>query len=155
MNPRILASIAVVVTALGGLIYAAVGATSASVVTVTELIARGETRRSVQLGARVADKNIEVRTTPDFELRFRVRDIVAGETEGEAVPIGEVVPVLYRGVKPDTLKAGRDVILEGDFVVNPSGQKEFIASDLKTKCPSKYEPPVPGAASAPSEMKKE
>lgn len=42
----------------------------------------------------------------------------------------------YRGAVPDTFKPGVEVIVEGAF--NPT-TREFEATTLLTKCPSKYE----------------
>lgn len=47
----------------------------------------------------------------------------------------EVLRVDYRGVVPDTFKAGAEVIVEGGMADNGS----FAARILMTKCPSKYQ----------------
>lgn len=46
------------------------------------------------------------------------------------------IRVHYRGAVPDTFKPGVEVILEGSF---SASTREFEASTLLTKCPSKYE----------------
>jgi cytochrome c-type biogenesis protein CcmE len=46
------------------------------------------------------------------------------------------LPVIYQGVVPDTFKEGTDVVVEG----KSDQQGVFHASQLITKCPSKYEP---------------
>lgn len=48
----------------------------------------------------------------------------------------KAIRVNYRGAVPDTFKPGVEVILEGSF--NPTS-REFMASTMLTKCPSKYE----------------
>lgn len=48
----------------------------------------------------------------------------------------DAIQVRYSGVIPDTFKPGVEVILEGAFAQDG---KEFVASTLMTKCPSKYE----------------
>lgn len=48
----------------------------------------------------------------------------------------DAIRVQFRGAVPDTFKPGVEVILEGSFV---AGGKEFQATTLLTKCPSKYE----------------
>jgi cytochrome c-type biogenesis protein CcmE len=48
---------------------------------------------------------------------------------------GEKLPVVYRGVTPDTFKEGAEVVVEGKY--DPSGT--FMAETLLAKCPSKYE----------------
>jgi cytochrome c-type biogenesis protein CcmE len=54
-----------------------------------------------------------------------------------------VVPVVYRGLKPDMFGPGRDVLIDGDYIGG-----SIQAAKLQTQCPSKYEPAVPGAAPA-------
>lgn len=48
----------------------------------------------------------------------------------------EAIRVQFRGAVPETFKPGVEVILEGSFV---SGSRNFQATTLLTKCPSKYE----------------
>ena len=57
-------------------------------------------------------------------LRFKLRDI-----QGKSVRI----PIVFRGSVPDLFKAGRDVNLTGRLE-----QGSFVASQMTTKCPSKY-----------------
>lgn len=127
MNRRIVLGIALVVVAVALLVGSAVTSTAKSVVTVSELISNGTHQHNIRLGARVADVPIDYHSQPEFLLRFAVHDISTNLPQ---------LNVVYRGIMPDTLKVGRDVILEGDF----SGS-EFVASSLLTQCPSKYEPP--------------
>ena len=47
-----------------------------------------------------------------------------------------VLPVVYKGVVPDTFKAGAEVIIEGNI---DNATKAFQARTLMAKCPSKYE----------------
>ncbi len=58
-------------------------------------------------------------------LRFRLRD-----PDGRAT-----VPVLFRGSKPDLFAKGREVIASGQLRAGV-----FVASELSTRCPSKYSP---------------
>jgi len=60
----------------------------------------------------------------DGGLRFALRDI-----QGRS----RLVPIVFRGSVPDLFKAGRDVNLTGRLDGN-----RFVASDMTTKCPSKY-----------------
>lgn len=130
MNTRFVAAILVVSVVLAGLIYSAVGASAKKVVTVDELVQEGSSRHRIRLGARLTNDEISYTSEPSREVRFSVRDVTGA---------GEVIPVVYQGAMPDTLKTGRDVILEGDFT-----DGIFFASSLMTQCPSKYKPPVPG-----------
>ncbi len=58
-----------------------------------------------------------------LELKFNLKD---GDT---------VLPVVYRGVAPDTLKTGESVVAEGHLDANGV----FQADNILVKCPSKYE----------------
>ena len=60
----------------------------------------------------------------DGGLRFALHDI-----QGQ----GPVVPIVFHGSVPDLFKSGRDVNLTGKL-----DQGRFVASDMTTKCPSKY-----------------
>lgn len=52
-----------------------------------------------------------------------------------------VLPVVYKGVKPDTFEQGESVVAEGKLGADGT----FVASTLLVKCPSKYESEVPGS----------
>jgi cytochrome c-type biogenesis protein CcmE len=60
----------------------------------------------------------------DAGLRFSLHNI-----KGES----PIVPIVYRGSVPDLFKVGRDVNLTGHLEGN-----SFVASQMTTKCPSKY-----------------
>lgn len=49
---------------------------------------------------------------------------------------GEVLSVFYSGIIPDTVKPGREILVQGKLA---PGEKKLIASEILTKCPSKYE----------------
>ena len=49
--------------------------------------------------------------------------------------LAKTIPVQYKGLVPDSFKAGAEVIVEGSM--NALGQ--FVAKTLMTKCPSKYQ----------------
>lgn len=100
----------------------------------SELIARAHASDlpRIRVGGRVVDP-IQYQTEPVFLLSFSVRDPKGGDA---------VVPVEYRGLRPDMFQAGRDVLIDGDFVGGV-----IKAAKLQTQCPSKYEPAVPGATS--------
>jgi len=48
---------------------------------------------------------------------------------------GQVIPVVYRGIVPDTFKDGAEVVVEG----KRGADGVFVAETLLAKCPSKYE----------------
>lgn len=52
------------------------------------------------------------------------------------------LPVVYKGVKPDTFEQGESVVAEGKLGTDGV----FIASTILVKCPSKYESAVPTVA---------
>ena len=66
----------------------------------------------------------ESRTDQGFELRFVVHDEKGSE-----------VPVVYKGLKPDPYKEGRQCIVEGTF----GNDHVLKVSKLTVKCPSKYQ----------------
>ncbi len=53
-----------------------------------------------------------------------------------------VLPVVYKGVKPDTFEQGESVVAEGKL----GSDGVFTASTILVKCPSKYESAVPTVA---------
>jgi cytochrome c-type biogenesis protein CcmE len=122
------------------LVYQATRGTSSLVLTPADLIQQAHAKDlpRIRVGGRVVDP-IQYQTEPVFLLRFSVQD--PGGRPG-------VVPVEYRGLKPDMFQAGRDVLIDGDF---KSGT--IVAAKLQTQCPSKYEPAMPGAIAEHPEKK--
>lgn len=101
------------------------------VVRVPELVEDHQSRSRVRLGARLTSDEIIFKTEPERIVQFVVTDMKEPE-KGK-------IKVEYKGVMPDTLREGRDVIMEGSF--NP--ESGFAATTLSTQCPSKYQPPDP------------
>ena len=130
MTAKVIILIALIALAIAGLAYSSSVNSAKSVVTVSSLISAGAKAENVRVGARLSSGEISVRVDPQPITEFVVVD-PANPTSGE-------VQVRYEHPAPDTLKPGRDVILEGSY----DGQL-FVASTLLTQCPSKYEPPVP------------
>lgn len=117
------------VAILLGVLFWVQSTTAKSVITVKELLAgEVDTSAAVQLAGRVTDNSIDYVVEPKPFLKFGVRD--------PGVEHGSAIQVVYEGIMPDTLKVGRDVILQGRY----EGER-FVASSLLTQCPSKYEPP--------------
>lgn len=131
MYNRFVIAVFVVVIATTALVLSAVENSAKAVLTVQELVHSPHQRQGIRVGARVTDEEISYQTDPKFLLEFSVQDIAQG---------GKSLPVRYEGIMPDTLKAGRDVILEGDY-----DGTSLVAKQLLTQCPSKYEVPLPGA----------
>ena len=123
---------AVVLIMAGVLLVVQATSTKTSiVVTPHDLAARPKDARVERL--RVAGKvsggiPIDYQHEPFTELRFGIEDPGTGG--------GALIPVTYRGVRPDMFAVGRDVIMDGDF-----DKGTFVAASLMTQCPSKYEPP--------------
>jgi len=130
-NTRLFFAVGAVAILISVLIYTATSNTAKAVVTVDQLVGGSTARNKIRLGARVTEDPIVYATQPEFLLRFTVRDIQQ--------PL-EKIDAVYHGIMPDTFQAGRDVILEGSF-----DGKTFAVTSLLTQCPSKYEPPLPGA----------
>ncbi len=53
-----------------------------------------------------------------------------------------ILPVVYKGVKPDTFEQGESVVAEGKL----GSDGVFTASTILVKCPSKYESAAPTVA---------
>ena len=49
---------------------------------------------------------------------------------------GKILKIAYSGILPDTMKPGRDLVVQGVLV---KGEDLLEASEILTKCPSKYE----------------
>lgn len=118
-----------------GLVFQATKGTSSLVLMPSELLskARDGNISRIRIGGRVVDP-ISYKTDPQMVLEFSVKDPKGTE---------QVVPVVYLGLKPDMFAAGRDVLIDGDYV-----DGVIKAAKLQTQCPSKYEPVAPGAAPA-------
>jgi cytochrome c-type biogenesis protein CcmE len=137
---KLVVPVLTVAVVLSFLISSAVEESSKKIVTVRELLLDAgrdgfSGKERVRLGARVASDDIQVTSEPVRQVSFFIRDI-EGSPE-------DVLRVEYQGLMPDTLREGRDVILEGDF-----NGAVFAASTLNTQCPSKYEPPDPTAGNS-------
>ena len=126
---QVLVAVVVVTISMCALVYGAAKESKKPVVTVASLVSQGRPRTNVRVGARVAEIPFDYKTSPKLELNFSVRD--QADERGE-----HLVLVTYYGPLPETLKSGRDVIIEGNFENN-----RFLALVLQTQCPSKYEPP--------------
>jgi cytochrome c-type biogenesis protein CcmE len=104
--------------------------TASEVVTVSKLLnSQVSDRQKIRLGARVGAEKIDYTVVPQPLVLFSVHDI--GDES-------KLIKIRFQGIMPDTLKEGRDVIVEGRF-----RDGEFVADTLLTQCPSKYQPPTP------------
>jgi cytochrome c-type biogenesis protein CcmE len=127
----------------GALVYQATRGTSSLVLSPSEVLSKGSSRdlKRIRVGGRVVEP-ITYQTEPQMVLSFSVKNPEGGEG---------IVPVVYRGLKPDMFAPDRDVLIDGDYIGG-----SIQAAKLQTQCPSKYEPAVPGAAptdgSQPAQM---
>ena len=118
----------VVVLAIAYLVYAGMQSTTMYYLTPTELLARGSSAYGEQLRLAGKVKPDSVQSEPKtMTLRFTVVD------EADAA---KTLPVVYKGVVPDSFKPDAEVVLEGKL----SEQGVFEASTLLAKCPTKYIP---------------
>lgn len=122
---RVIFAGAIVLLAMGFLIYMGLSQFATYYFTVSEFLAEGESisGKQVRVAGQVVPDSVK-QDTENFTLSFTITD---GET---------TLPVVYQGVVPDTFKAGTDIVVEG----KSDQQGVFHASKLITKCPSKYEP---------------
>lgn len=117
---------------IGGLlVYGSIRGTSSLVLNPDEVRAKAENGdlKRIRVGGRVSQEPIDYVVTPKFRLSFTILNPNREH---------ETLPVVYYGVKPDMFEAGRDVLLDGDFM-----DGTLVATTLLTQCPSKYEPPHP------------
>lgn len=131
MNTRFISLIVIIAVVAAALIFQATRTTSALVLLPGDLIARGPdaTLERIRVGGRIAPEPITYKTEPEIVLLFKL--------ENPQNPTGSI-PVIYKGLKPDMFAAGRDVIIDGDYI-----RGTLQATKLLTQCPSKYEPPLP------------
>ena len=135
MNARtikIAATAAVLVTALGGLMYTTLSEGTEYYKHVDEVLsdpAAWQGKR-MSLHGYVVDKSIFAKPNT-LEYRFQVQSN------------GKVLAARYTGVMPDTFKDGSEVVLKGQL--GPHGF-EVVPNGVMAKCPSKYEASkTPGA----------
>jgi cytochrome c-type biogenesis protein CcmE len=118
---------AVVLGTAGYLMATSIKETGTYYLTPTELATKldadpGFRNTGVKIGARVVPGSIQ-REPGGKEYAFRV-------TDG-----ARVVPVVYRGIAPDTFTDGVDVVVEGRMATDGT----FHATTLLAKCASRYE----------------
>jgi len=117
----------IIFLAIGYLIYGGLKDLPPYFSEVSELLEQGNSiyAENVRVRGQVAPGSIE-QETKEMILRFTIIDV-----EKEAS-----LPVVYHGVVPDTFKAGREAVIEGQL--NSDGI--FQAHTLMPKCPSRYVP---------------
>ena len=101
----------------------------------TPYISFAEARRSgasSQVNGTLADPSTVRYDVDQSELSFALKD-----------DHGEVMPVVYRGVKPANFEQATSVVAIGTFT-----EGRFVADQLLVKCPSKYQ--AEGGAARPA-----
>jgi cytochrome c-type biogenesis protein CcmE len=122
---KIVAAAAVIVVAVGALVWVGVGRGSVYYYTVSELLAKGPAQQ-VRVSGELVGGSVEGLGTTT--LKFVIHDRDNGT---------QVMPVVYKGAIPDSFRDQPDaeVVAEGDLLAGGS----FAATVLTAKCPSKYE----------------
>jgi cytochrome c-type biogenesis protein CcmE len=115
----------IVFAVIGYLVFAGVRDTGVYYLTPSEIMENGADAygQGLRLGGIVMDGSIEY-DSQNLILEFQVTD-----TEF-------AMPVVYKGIVPDTFKNGVEIVVEGTY--SPDGV--FQATALFPKCPSKYDP---------------
>lgn len=123
---KVLLGVGLIVGALAALMALGLSKSQTYYVTVEELLKQPAARANQQL--RVNGKLVGSSVTFDpgrVLLKFDLRD---GRNK---------LPVAYQGVRPGTFEDGVDVLVEGRY-----RDGVFVADNVLTKCPSKYEAKV-------------
>ncbi len=123
-NPKIAIAAAVLVVAVGYLMYTSAQSTSASFFdTVSELNARGDSINGelVRVGGDVVEESIEI-------------DGVAGPVYFEITDGQETMAIVYDGQVPDIFDEHIEAVVEGTYY----SDGVFEADTVLTKCPSRF-----------------
>jgi cytochrome c-type biogenesis protein CcmE len=121
----LVASIVVVVTALGFLVYTGLTDNMVYYYHVDEFLPKAASLKGeiIKVNGKVQKGSI---LKQDMDYHF----VIHGAPHN-------TVQVGYHGVVPDTFKDGSDVVVEGNY--DPDA-RQFHATNLLAKCPTKYEP---------------
>jgi len=114
----------ILIIAISYLIFAGIQKTALYYLTVSEL-RDGEAStygELVRINGRVLDGSIHW-SSKEGTLYFIITD---GENE---------LPIIHKGIAPDTFKGGAEVVIEGRY----GPEDIFKADKIMAKCPSKYE----------------
>ncbi len=124
MKPKVAVGVAVIIAALGYIIYDGLRVGAAYYLTVSEFKARTDLSpaRGIRLHGIVDPASITY-SAESRVLSFRM-------IEGN-----DTLRVRYRGIRPDQLAEAQEAVLEGRL----GDEGVFEASKIMLKCPSKYE----------------
>ena len=128
---KVLATVVVLVGALGSLMYNSLVEGTEYYKYVDEVMAEPEAweGKNLQVHGYVVDGSIGRKQT-SLDYRFEIERN------------GQKLTAYYSGVVPDTFKGDSEVVLTGRLT--PEG---FMATEMTAKCPSKYEEAPAGSAS--------
>jgi cytochrome c-type biogenesis protein CcmE len=129
-NLRFVIGSAVIVAAIGWLMYTGIRETSSYYLTIQEFLPKRDEYGNMPLrvAGRVQPGSIDY-DARTLRLSFHLAGFPDGKTSGT-----ESVPVAFTGIKPDMFADGRDVIVEGRYT-----DGVLHAQQVLTSCPSKYE----------------
>lgn len=139
-NLRFVFGSAVIVAAIGWLMYTGIRETSSYYLTIQEFLPKKDeyARMPLRVAGRVQPGSIAY-DARSLDLKFHLAGF-PGESESQ------FVPVAFNGIKPDMFADGRDVIVEGRYESGVLRAKQVL-----TSCPSKYEAKAGEAAAAKGE----
>ena len=114
----------IIAVAIIYLVYSGIQKTGLYYLTVSEIKKEGSMAygQSTRVNGNVLDGSIQW-DSQEGTLRFIISD---GENK---------LPIIYRGVAPDTFRGGAEVVVEGKY----TPENIFEADKIMAKCPSKYE----------------
>jgi cytochrome c-type biogenesis protein CcmE len=137
-NLRFVFGSAVIVAAIGWLMYTGIRETSSYYLTIQEFLPKKDEYGNMPLrvAGRVRPGSIDY-DARTLDLRFQLAGFPDGKTEELSVPVA------FTGIKPDMFADGRDVIVEGRYTDGVLRAKQVL-----TSCPSKYEAKTKQAAEA-------
>jgi cytochrome c-type biogenesis protein CcmE len=135
-NLRFVFGSAVIVAAIGWLMYTGIRETSSYYLTIQEFLPKRDEYGNMPLrvAGRVLPGSIDY-DARTLNLKFQLAGFPDGKTENLSVPVA------FTGIKPDMFADGRDVIVEGRYTEGVLHAKQVL-----TSCPSKYEAKTKQAA---------
>ncbi len=122
---KILLGAFVILGAIGFFIFSSLQGNQQYFLTLAEMKAKGDlaTKQPVRVGGNLAPNTTHI-NTKDVTAEFTI-------TDG-----ANMLPVVYKGILPDTFEKSTQVIAEGKL----GSDGVFRASLVLAKCPSKYDP---------------
>ena len=140
-NLRFVIGSAVIVAAIGWLMYTGIRETSAYYLTIQEFLPKKDEYSAMPLrvAGRVQPGSIAY-DPRSLDLKFHLAGFPGEEHKDQ------FVPVAFNGIKPDMFADGRDVIVEGRYTDGVLHAKQVL-----TSCPSKYEAKAGEAPAAKGE----